>query len=112
MPSLNGSQINLAATSATYMNRLTVVGTGTDQWVPLLPPDPRRWYLRLEVIQSGATGWVFSPIITDLTALLPNLIPARYELKYRDAPSLVTGPWFMFAAGGGLVLCSEELYIR
>lgn len=67
----------------------------------VLPPDPRRWYVRFDTASfSGFSNGLFpapqlggSPAFTQMGTHL--------EYFYRDAPSIVTGAWYIYGAAPG-----------
>lgn len=98
-----GESINLAATAANHASGsylVTMAGVG---WTEIAPPDPQRWFVRFNLLFTPGEQVIFSPVVMDVPAGAPSAAINYLELKYRDCPSLVTGPWFCYCFNGATV---------
>ncbi len=108
---MSDRQPSLSATTARYRTRNSIyVSTGAP-WDPVVGENSQRWYLRVIKLTANVTGSYFYPgPVVDFTAFAASQdIPL--EVKYRDAPSMVTGEWYGIASPGEKFLVTEVLFM-
>lgn len=84
----------MAATAGQYQTVVTrVLPDGTARQL-VLKPNPRRWYAEIHSFQGLQTMGRVLPGDLPAAPITFGNIASPTIAKYRDAPSMVTGPWF------------------
>ena len=76
----------------------------------IVPADARRWYLRISPVGGGGAG-ALGPLPLPAGATAFPQTSVAFELKWKDAPSLVAGPWGGTGAAGLSYHVWESLYV-
>lgn len=104
--------INLAATAAGYACSSDLIQGAGGGWTQIVLADPQRWYLSIEVKFHAGNYVVISPemFVVAGPAFLQSVSILIH--KYRDAPALTTGPWWVFSEAAWAVQVTEERFQR
>lgn len=104
--------LKLATAAALYQTRVSTVTVPAGDSALILGADPQRWYVRFQAFGAVAADAVIAPG-TGLPLPPVGTGPIQpTEAKFWDCPSIVTGDWYAYGAGGTTIVIWECILTR
>lgn len=99
------------AVAARYQVKTTIIAPAPGANRQILAADPRRWYLRISIPQAGGTVAAVAPEPLPLAGGSIVNTPMPIEVKFRDAPPMCTGAWWVNNPGAVQFVIWEVIYV-
>lgn len=103
--------MGLNLTTAGYRTQTTVFIASGAALELILPADPRRWFLQINVGSPFTMNrYIFpGPYPVYTVGIVTQTFPL--EFKYRDCPSIVAGEFYGGFSAGSQIFLTECLYV-
>lgn len=104
------SRLNMAVVASKYQTVNTVFTLDGTTVQRILAANPRRYYVRFSNVNAIGLTYPLLPGPPVSSAFGPIGTVGEWELKYTDAPSIVTGEWYCGGGVGGVIIITESIY--
>lgn len=101
---------SLAVIASQYETFNTLYVSTVNQMQRILKANPDRWYVQFQALSGGIYNSPLMPGPAILNVPSAPITRPEWEWKYKDAPSIVTGEFYMNMGVGAQILITEVVY--
>lgn len=101
----------MAEEAGKYVTQVTIVTPPATGNQLIVKANPRRWYLRIDFNVGPTHLGPVCPGPVPLAFTSSTTVQLPVEVKFRDAPSLCTGEWYVQNAATSIWTIWETIYV-